>query len=48
MAAFATPAVEAFTLLYLENNEEDWLHEAKKVLWRGRVRNKGGRKKAKL
>jgi hypothetical protein len=26
---FATPAVEAFALLCLENNEQDWLHEAK-------------------
>jgi hypothetical protein len=27
--AFGTPAVEAFALLCLENNEQDWLHEAK-------------------
>jgi hypothetical protein len=26
---FAAPAVEAFALLCLENNEQDWLHEAK-------------------
>jgi hypothetical protein len=26
---FTTAAVEAFTLLCLENNEQDWLHEAK-------------------
>jgi hypothetical protein len=29
LEAFATPAVEAFLLLCLENNEQDWLHEAK-------------------
>jgi hypothetical protein len=29
LEAFATPAVEAFVLLYLENNKQDWLHEAK-------------------
>jgi hypothetical protein len=29
LKAFATPAVEAFALLCLENNEQDWLHEAK-------------------
>ena len=29
LEAFATPAVEAFALLCLENNEQDWLHEAK-------------------
>jgi hypothetical protein len=29
LESFATPAVEAFALLCLENNEQDWLHEAK-------------------
>jgi hypothetical protein len=29
LEAFVTPAVEAFALLCLENNEQDWLHEAK-------------------
>jgi hypothetical protein len=29
LEAFATPAVEAFALLCLENNEQDWLGEAK-------------------
>jgi hypothetical protein len=28
---FTTAAVEAFALLCLENNEQDWLHEAKIV-----------------
>jgi hypothetical protein len=32
LEVFATPgAVEAFALLCLENNEQDWLHEAKVV-----------------
>ena len=31
LEGFATPAVEAFALLCLENNEQDWLHEAKIV-----------------
>jgi hypothetical protein len=29
LGAFATPAVEAFALLCLENNKQDWLHKAK-------------------
>jgi hypothetical protein len=29
LEAFVTPAVEAFTLLCLETNKQDWLHEAK-------------------
>jgi hypothetical protein len=29
LQAFATPAVEAFELLCLKNNKQDWLHEAK-------------------
>jgi hypothetical protein len=29
LEAFATPVVEAFALLCLENNKQDWLHEAK-------------------
>jgi hypothetical protein len=29
LEAFPTPAVEAFVLLCLENNEQDWLHKAK-------------------
>jgi hypothetical protein len=29
LEAFATLAVEGFALLCLENNEQDWLHEAK-------------------
>jgi hypothetical protein len=38
MEAFATPAgVEAFASLCLENNEQDWLHEAKVII--------GGRRK---
>jgi hypothetical protein len=45
LEAFATPAVEAFALLCLENNKQDWLHE-KKVSTRGRVSKEGGRKKA--
>ncbi len=29
LEVFATPAVEVFALLCLENNKQDWLHEAK-------------------
>jgi hypothetical protein len=29
LEAFATPAVKAFAFLCLENNKQDWLHEAK-------------------
>jgi hypothetical protein len=29
LEAFVTPVVGAFALLCLENNEQDWLHEAK-------------------
>jgi hypothetical protein len=30
LEGFATPApLEAFAILCLENNEQDWLHEAK-------------------
>jgi hypothetical protein len=33
LEAFTTPAVEAFALLCLEINEQDWLHEAKVLRW---------------
>jgi hypothetical protein len=29
LEAFATPAVKTFALLCLDNNEQDWLHDAK-------------------
>ena len=29
--AFTTPDMEVFALLCLENNKQDWLHEAKVV-----------------
>jgi hypothetical protein len=31
LEAFATLTVEAFALLCLENNKQDWLHEAKVI-----------------
>jgi hypothetical protein len=43
LEAFATPAVEAFALLCLENNEQDWLHEAK-VLQGAELVKKGAKK----
>jgi hypothetical protein len=43
LEAFVTAAVEAFALLCLENNKQDWLHEAK--ILQG-VREKVGGKNA--
>jgi hypothetical protein len=33
LEAFATSAVEAFTLLCLENNKQDWLHHLQTQFW---------------
>jgi hypothetical protein len=45
LEAFATSVVKAFALLCLENNEQDWLHEAKVLRGAEQVK-KGAEKKA--